>query len=42
MALQVYSSLAHTLTFPNDPNKTPGVVNDTISNERIRSTAFAP
>jgi hypothetical protein len=31
MGFQVYSLLVYTLTFPNDPNKTPGgVVNDTI------------
>jgi len=42
MAFRLYSLLVYTLTFPNDPNKTPRVVNDTISNGRIRSTAFAP
>lgn len=42
MAFRLYSLLVYTLTFPSDPNKTPRVVNDAISHERIRSTAFAP
>ena len=42
MAFRLYSLLVYTLTFPSGPNKTPRVVNDAISNERIRSTAFTP